>query len=112
MNINPILLKLKEATGLPVAPDLYMGDAKRYLVFNYANEMPSLSGDDSPVADTALIQVHLYLPCGENYMEWKETIRDFLEQNGFDDIEIQSTVEPDMKYTHVIFECEYTKGRE
>lgn len=82
MNINPILLKLKEATGLPVAPDLYMGDAKRYLVFNYASEMPSLSGDDSPVADTALIQVHLYLPCGENYMEWKRQFETFWNRTG------------------------------
>ena len=111
MNVNPILLKLKEVTGFPVEPDLYTGDAERYIVFNYS-ETPSFCGDDAPVADTALIQVHLYLPYGENYMELKEKIRNFLEQNGFDDIEIQPTVEPDMKYTHVIFECEYTEGRE
>lgn len=111
MNINPILLKLKEATGLPVAPELYTGDAERYIVFNYS-EMAVLYGDDDPIADTALVQVHLYLPCGENYMKLKEEIRNFLKQNGFNNIEIQSTVEPDMKYTHVIFECEYTEGRE
>lgn len=110
MNINTILLGLREVTGLEVEPDAYTGSAPEYITFHYADERTELYADDRPIADTAYIQVHLFTP--GNYMIKKRIIRDYLEEKGFTGVSIQSLYESETKLHHIVFECEWTEERE
>lgn len=83
MNVNPLIMGLKEATGLPVSQDIYEGKAKKYIVFNYEDEAPVNWGDNKPQADAAWLQVALYTPISFDYVKMKHTMRDYLEGKGF-----------------------------
>lgn len=83
MNVNPIIYRLEEVTGLPVAQDIYDGKKSQYIVFNYEDEAPVNWGDNRPLTDAVWLQVALYTPPDVNYMKLKHQIRDYLEANGF-----------------------------
>jgi hypothetical protein len=82
MNINPLIKELNRITGLPVAPDLYEGEANKWITFTYADERPEYFGDNTPLVDTAYISVSLYTPPEFNYLQIKETIKEYLESIG------------------------------
>lgn len=82
MNVNPLLMRLEDVTGLPVVPDLYEGDSKSYITFTYEDERPIGFGDDEVQADTAYMQVNLFTPSSFNFMGLKRDIRDYLEEIG------------------------------
>ena len=83
MNISKELKQVLRQTGFPVEQDEYTGKDTKYIIFTYEDEIPVLSGDDLPVADTAYIQVQLITPKNYSYEPKKKEIRDLLEGNGF-----------------------------
>ncbi len=82
MNVNKEIQELGNITGLPVSPDIYTGNAEKYIVYTYTDERPTFWGDDQTLADQATIQIALYTPTKFNYMELKHQIRDYLETLG------------------------------
>ena len=85
MNVNPLILELKNQTGMsgiPVVPDLYTGTAKTYVTFTYEDERPELFGNDKVLSDTAYMQINLYNPASYNYMTLKDVIKTYLESIG------------------------------
>ena len=82
MNVNKEIQELSTITGLSVAPDVYSGNAEKYIVYTYTDERPVFWGDDATLADQVTIQVNLYTPPKFNYMEIKHSIRDYLETLG------------------------------
>jgi hypothetical protein len=79
MNVNKELMGLEAVTGLTVQPDIYLGEDENYIVFTYASEGVELASDDEPEADTAIIYVSLYSEPDFDFMEVKETIKQYLE---------------------------------
>lgn len=80
MNINEEFEQLERLTGIPVFPDEADTEEDTYIVLTYAAEHPELSGDDSVYADTAVLYVSLYTDMAVDHMQWKEYIRDYLEE--------------------------------
>ena len=115
MNLNPIILGLRDVVGVPVEPDIYLGEEERYIVFTYEDERASWKADNNVLADTASMQVSYYCPYNYDYMADKEKIRDYLEEKGFVGIEIQSWIEDAVKgvkkQRHTDFTAEYTERR-
>lgn len=83
MNLNPMLAELSEATGYPVAPDIYTGDSDKWIVYTYTDERGELYGDDSEQYVTVKLYVSFYCPSTFNYMADKKKIKDKLVELGF-----------------------------
>lgn len=111
MNINPLLIKLKEVTGLSVSPDVYRGSEEEYITFNYADERDILFADDKPIVEKADMQVHLFVLETTNYMDYKKKIKNYLLKIGACGISCSCIYENDTKKKHVIFEFEISEGR-
>lgn len=82
MNVNKEIQELGTITGLSVSPDIYSGNAEKYIVYTYTDERPVFWGDDETLADQVTIQVSLYTPAKFNYMDLKHTILEYLESLG------------------------------
>ncbi|MBQ7588370.1 MAG: hypothetical protein IJT37_10155 [Lachnospiraceae bacterium] len=82
MDVNADIQVLETITGLPVSPDIYSGNADKYIVYSCSDERPVLWGDDEPMEDQVIIQVNLFTPPKFNYMDLKHQIRDYLETLG------------------------------
>ena len=82
MNINPLIKELNRITGLPVVPDLYTGEADKWITWTYQDERPVYFGDNVPLVDTAYVSVNLFTPTSCNYMALKEQIKTYLESIG------------------------------
>lgn len=82
MDVNKEIQELSTITGLPVSPDMYSGNAEKYIVYAYTDERPTFWGDDQTLADQVTIQISLYTPAKFNYMEIKNLIRDYIETLG------------------------------
>lgn len=114
MNLNPVLAKLEDVTGLPVEQDIYSGEEERYITFVYQLERPADYADNEPISDTCDVYVNLYVPIGYEYFELKDTIREYLEKTGFH-VEISSFLETGKRSTErirrIIYDCSITKMR-
>lgn len=107
MNVNDKLMALQELTGIEVQQNIYDGEANEWITFVYADERSSSFADDMPETDIVYPMIHLYTK--RDFSDLKETIKAYLEREGFDDISIQSYYEDG--WNNVVFECEYTQGR-
>lgn len=92
MDVNKEIQELGAITGLPVAPDIYSGNAEKYIVYTYADERSVFWGDDDILSDQVTVQIALYTPPKFNYMELKHKIRNYLETLGIIE-EISSWIE-------------------
>ena len=63
MTLNQRIIQVLSPLGLPVVPDVDTLHRPRCLVFNY-DLLPAQPADNRPTWYKALIQVHLYLPLG------------------------------------------------
>ncbi len=70
-----LIAALERATGYPVVPDLYTGDADKWLVFSLALEEPAIFGDNEEAATRQMLQVSYYCPRSHNYLADKKAIR-------------------------------------
>lgn len=119
MNVNDFILGLEPLTGLKVQPDLHTGGEENYITFTYASEVPEICADDAPEADTAVLYVSLYTEQTYNYMELKETIKNYLESRDecvvtdvFTGLEDYKTNANTVKYKrHTTFVVEITQWR-
>ncbi len=108
MNVNPILLAMSDTVKLPVKQDVYSGAEQSYIIFNYADERESFHADNMVKAETAYMQIHLFVPANVNYIKTKQIIKSYLRKNDFINISVQSLYEKDTEKRHIIFECEIT----
>ena len=90
--------------GFPHAPDIYEGSEECFFVYNYADEWANFYADNAPAAVLASVQVHLYIPAEENFIELKNKVRRALHQQGFPYPEV--TVLREAKKRHLVFECD------
>ena len=104
MNVNPIIISALSSTNLPVTPDSDKGTATEYIIFNYADERATVSGDDDDLIDTTAAQIH-YFTKG-NPQANKKIIRRLLRAAGFTIINTQEFFETETGYNHVVVECE------
>lgn len=105
MNVNPLILSaLTSLSPIPIEPNRYKGTATTYIVFNYADERPVVSGNDYDLIDTTTVQVH-YFTKG-NPQTNKKAIRRLLRAAGFTIINTQEFYETETEYNHVVVECE------
>ena len=44
MDVNKDIQALESITGLPVSPDIYIGNADKYIVYTYTDERPVFWG--------------------------------------------------------------------
>ena len=60
MNVNPIIKQALDPLGFPVEPDVYRGNALDYIIFNYADERPTVYADDVDKFDVTTVYVHFF----------------------------------------------------
>lgn len=107
MTVNEAIEAAVEPLVPVCVPDRYDGDAPEYCVFN-ANEVPSVFGDDCAEAIRYLVQVHYFLPRGQNATAKKRQIRHALEETGFTSASIENASDEDGQ--HWVIECEWLGG--
>lgn len=91
------------ALNLPIAEDHYKKGIKEYFIVNYADERPSLRGDDEDLRDEVIIQVHYYYK--DSPSTTKKAIRKLLRQAGYSIINTEQFYEDATEYTHVVVEA-------
>ena len=64
-NVDTTLKNVLTPFKLPLARDVYQGEEKKYIVYNYST-VPMDFGDDEPERERYLIQVHIYATLKEN----------------------------------------------
>lgn len=103
MNVFPLLKQALAPLGLPCEPEVYEGDARDYIVYNYADERPALDADDDSLLDETSVQVHYFTPGDPHAV--KKGIRRRLRAAGFYVTGTQQFYEDDTKYRHVVVEA-------
>lgn len=103
MTVNEQLIAALKPVGLALAPNVYTGEADRYITFNY-NELPANFADDTPMWYRALIQVHLFMPLGVNSIPYRRKIIGQLSAGGFTWPEVVDATDEDGQ--HYVFETE------
>lgn len=112
MTIHAKIIQALKPFGMPVKPDLYTGTEKRYIIFNYADDRAVLFADNAPLCVVAYMQIHLFIPLDEDYLNIKSRIRKALFDAGFTYPEVTEQIENDTKKRHIIFECEIEEESE
>ena len=92
---------------LPLYPNVYTGDAKSYLVYNYY-VMPEVFADSVSHASRYAIQLHLYLPHKDNPNTTKLSIINACIAGGF--TYPSMTNAGDSEGQHYVFEFEFCNG--
>lgn len=109
MTLNQRIIDALSPLGLPVVPDTDTGSRTRCLVFHY-DLLPHQFADNAPMWYRALMQVHLFLPLGENGMQLCRRVGEALVRAGFTWPEVLDGA--DDQTQHKIFECEALIGKE
>lgn len=109
MTLNQRLIAALEPLGLPVVPDVDTGHRARVLVFNY-DLLPVQPADNRPTWYRALLQVHLYLPLGENGQGLVGRTAAALAGAGMTWPEIIDATDEETQ--HKVFECEALIGKD
>ncbi len=116
MNLNPVLMRIGEAVGLPTAEDEYEGREEKYLIFTYEDERPDFWGDDRVLADTVNIMLQMVVPKSFNYMKLKKKLVEELEKEDFSITGIHSlfgeSVNRTEKIRRIVFETVHTEMRQ
>lgn len=116
MNVNPLLMNLKDIVGCPVVQDLYQGKEPRWLVFTYADERGELYADGVEVYTTATLTLSYYTPVSYNYFADKKKIKKALLDMGFNVEDIYTRVDGNEEGTeyirHTVFDINITKMEE
>lgn len=107
MSINQTIKAALEPIVVVVKPDIYKGNQKEYVVFNYA-ELPEDFGDNKPNAIRYLIQLHWFLPSDVSPTTKKKQIKNALLNAGFTYPIVTNATDEDGR--HYVLECEYVDG--
>lgn len=103
MSLNEILTNTLSQVA-PVEADAYEGKRAIYITFNY-DTLPTNYGDDEPVCELALVQVHLYAPVGKDTRQLRRGVKAALALAGL--TWPSCTNASDKQGQHYVFECEY-----
>jgi len=103
VNVNPLVISALSSLALPVEPNVYKGEATDYIVFNYVDERPALSADDTDVNDATTTRINYFTK--SNPQTNKKAIRRLMRVAGFIVSSTQELYEADTGYTHIIVEC-------
>lgn len=102
--------KIKQACkscNIPAYPDFNTNGEETFCVYNFSSETPDNFGDDAPGAIIADLQVHLYMPAGENFFALRKQLRQALFEQGFTYPSVTlNTTEEDNTVRHITFEFE------
>ncbi len=110
MNVNSRIMTLKNVINCPVVPDLYEGQEEKYITFTYEDERSALDADNEEQQTVAYLQITLYTPPLQEYMEDKKKIKAELKKLGFCVESIQSWVDSQApeKKRHTVFNANIT----
>lgn len=103
MNINSSVISALSSLNLPTYPDVYLGTATEYIVFNVVDERPVLVADDTDKAEEVIFRAN-YFTKG-NPEAKKTSIKSLLRAAGFNVLSLQQFYEQDTKFIHVVIEC-------
>ena len=92
--------------GIPCVPDVYKGEERKWITYNYAGDYGAEFADDAPETIINSVQIHLFLPQGESFTQLKKQIRSALSEAGFTFPEITVLTEDEERIRHIIFECD------
>ena len=108
MTLNDKLIAALEPLGIPVSPDVYLGDEHEFIAFNF-DLLPFRFADNRPTLQKALVQVHYYCPMKNNSMNMRLRIRKNLVDGGFtwpEEINATTAQKNIDGIQHFVFECE------
>lgn len=91
--------------GYPYAQDVYVGESDHWFTYNYVSDYGDLYSDDEPAEIVVSVQVHLYLPLQEEFIELKNRVRRAIYAQGFTLPQITFQMTEDKVYRHMIFTC-------
>lgn len=98
---------LETVYGDNVFPDVYVGTAEEYVVWNYSI-IPEIWADSTPHAARYLVQVHLYSPREKNPAEAILELDRALWAAGFTWPSVTNA--SDEEGQHHVLQCEYCDG--
>ena len=107
MSVDTALQTALTPMGLPVAPNLYKGNATEYLVTNYST-IPEVYAERAPRAARYLTQIHYYLPHRKNPNLTIRQISRALWSTGFTWPGVTNA--SDSEGQHYVLECEWVDG--
>ncbi len=103
MTLNQRIIEALSPLGLPVVPDVDTLHRDRCFVFHY-DSGPTMYADDMPWMYTYQIQVHLFLPLGENSLAMVDKAVRALTVAGFSAPEVTDST--DESGQHKVLSCE------
>lgn len=112
MTVNRKIIEALKPYGMPVVADHYSGKEKRYIEFNLYDDTGTVFADGEPETDIVTVQVHLFLPREEDYLQLKKKIRRSLCEAGFCYADITELTESEATdqyprgIRHITFETE------
>ena len=109
MSLNAELRRALACTGLPVVPHADARARNRCLVFSLTS-VPAQWADNRPLLMMCLVQVHLFLPEGENGLSLRGEILAALNDAGWKDAE--ETDAGDGRQQHYVYECETARRKD
>lgn len=109
MMLNQRLRTALEQLGMPVLPDVDTGNRERCMVFHYDLRPAQFAGNE-PCWYKALVQVHLFLPLGEDGVALQGQVIRALAGAGFTWPEVVDAT--DEEGQHKVFECELLLGKD
>lgn len=110
MTANAVIVNALKPFGYPCKPNLYDGEEEKYFTFNVADERGADFGDNKPGCIQMSMQIHFYLPRGENHIAEKKKIREALFAAGFTYPVVTELIETNTR--HIVYECDITEERE
>lgn len=123
MSVNALIRKTLKSFGFEVVPDVYDGEDETYFTFNFPDERGAGFADNAPSHLITYVQIHLFIPEDESYLQLKKDVREALFTAGFTypavtvrtEKEVSAKSLAEKKKTearHIIFECEIEEERE
>ena len=103
MTLNQRIIEALSPLGLPVVPDVDTLHRDRCFVFHY-DSGPTFYADNMPWMYTYQIQVHLFLPLGENSLAMVDKAVRALMAAGFSALEVTDST--DESGQHKVLSCE------
>ena len=77
------IIKVITQFNLPHAPDVYEGErVDRWFTYNYADDRGSLNSADEPSERLVSLQLHLFMPGRENFLNIREQVREAIFDTG------------------------------
>lgn len=107
MSVDAKIVTALKPLGYDVVKNVYQGEAKEYIAFNY-DTVPYYFADDYPETERYIIQVHLFADPSIKILEDVGKIKKLLAKADF--IYPETIDASDNDWQHIVFETEYLEG--